>query len=81
MYGRQPLEQEAVKLKLPWRPQDVEMPEPGDTCQGELLRGTGTSQREDSVAVHSAETSWRSEEPFLDIRHGNAEFRVCSTSF
>jgi len=43
---------EIVKVKpgLPWRhPEILKMPELWDTCQGELLRGSGTSPRERSV--------------------------------
>ena len=39
-----------------------EMPELCDTCQGELLTGSGTSPRERSVTVNQDERSWRSEE-------------------
>ena len=46
MCGSRTLEQEAVKLNLPWKPQDVRGPEPWGTCQRKLLTGSGTSLRE-----------------------------------
>jgi hypothetical protein len=45
MYGSQTLKQEAVTLKLPWRPQDVQ----DARAVGKLLTGSGTSPGERSL--------------------------------
>ena len=36
----------------------LEMPEPWDTCQGEMLTGSGNSPRERSMLVHKDERNW-----------------------
>jgi hypothetical protein len=57
------------------------MPGTWDTCQGKLLTGSKSSQRERIVLESKrAEKNWRSEENF-DIRHGDSEFSVCPFGF
>ena len=85
MCGSQTLEQEAVTLKLPWRPQDAR-------AVGYLLRKAANrelNQRKRMkllLTIRSANSSqqekksWRSEECF-DIIHGDAEFGVCTAGF
>ena len=46
MCGSLTQEQEAVKLKLPWIPQDVRDAEPWATCGGKLLTGSGNNSGE-----------------------------------
>jgi hypothetical protein len=57
----------------------LKMPEPWDTCQGQLLTGSGCFQprRKKFVAVNKEKKgSWISED-HLEIRHEDAEFGVC----
>lgn len=74
-----------VKTELLQRPQMLEMTELWGTCQGELLKPYGTSQRERSVLrltklpVERLRT-WSSEE-CIDIRHEDTDFGVCPAGF
>lgn len=46
----------------------LEMPEPWEICQGELLMEQNLPKRKKCVAVNKAERSWRAEEHF-DTSH------------
>jgi hypothetical protein len=72
------LEQESVKLKLTWRPQDVR----DARVVGYLLRKAANREwnQPKSIAVIKAGKSWRSDGCF-NIRHGDAEFGVSQLVF
>jgi hypothetical protein len=77
MCGSQALEQEAVKLKLPWISQDVR----DARAMGYLLRKSANkdwnqSKRQKCVVVNKGFGELKS-----DIRHRDAEFGVCPASF
>ena len=79
--GSQTFLQNDIKLKLPWRPQDIR----DARAVGYLLRKAANREwnqpkRKKFVAVNTNERSWRSEESFV-ITHGDAELRVCPASF
>lgn len=58
----------------------LEMPEPWEICQGELLMEQNLPKRKKCVAVNKAKRSSRSEEHF-HIRLGGAVFEVCPAGF
>ena len=77
----QTLKQEAVKLKLTWRPQDVQ----DARAVGYLLRkaANGVEPARDKEVWCSQQRwkrSWSYEDCF-DIRHADKEYGVCSACF
>jgi hypothetical protein len=75
------LEQEGVKLKFPWSPQDVrDAKVVGYQLRKSAKREWKQTKRKNFIAVNKDETSWEYEE-HCDIRHGDAEFGVCPACF
>ena len=79
--GSQTFLQNDIKLKLPWRPQDIR----DARAVGYLLRKAANREwnqpkRKNCAAINQAERNWRSEK-YIDIRHSDAEFEVCPASF
>jgi hypothetical protein len=77
----QTLKQEAVTLKLPWRPKDVK----DARAMGYMLRKAANREwnqprRKQLIAVNKIKKEWRSEDHF-DISHGDAEFEVYPAGF
>jgi hypothetical protein len=81
MCGLKTLEQEGIKLKLPWIPQDIK----NVGAMKYLLRKAARrewnlSKRKTFVAVNIGTRSWRYRECFY-IRHGDTEFGICPAGF
>jgi hypothetical protein len=77
----QTMEQDAVKLKLPRRSQNVS----NARGMGYLLRKAANNEwnqpkRKKFVAVNKDESSWKSKKN-NGVRHGDAEFGVCPAGF
>ena len=80
-YGAQTLEQKTVKLKLPWRHQDVKNArDMGNLPRNIFNREWIQPKRKKCVIVNKYERSCRSEECF-DIRHRDAAFEACTAGF
>lgn len=74
MCKSQTLEQEGVKLKLPWRPQDDARAM--DTCWGKLLTGSGTTQKKKKICC--SQWSRKEFEIWRMLLYQTWRCRVCS---
>jgi hypothetical protein len=76
------LEQEAVKSKLPWRPQDVR----NARTMGYLLRKTANREwnqprRKKCVTVVKAERNWASDMEMQSLKNAQLVFRVALVKY
>jgi hypothetical protein len=85
MCGCQTLKQEAVTLKLSWRPQSVQDGKAMHVLSAEesclqLWNQPRRKKLVQSTKMKKEKRIWRSEE-HVDVRQGEVEFRICPAGF